>query len=238
MKRIAWMTLFIFLMSAQAIYAHHLWVFEENGQFVVARGHMPDRLDDYDPHCVSDVKGFDETGSRVVMIRKDEASQTTVVPDQPVSIITVQCDWGFRVNTTQGKKLITREAALEKGLKVINAFFSTQFLKSLPAAGYEGNTKPVGLKMEMTPLKNISEVSPGELLPVQILFEGTPLPDTLVVSSDKSVDPVKTDANGIAMVKMPERGMGLLSATHKVPVKNDPQMDYRKFMTFLMIRGE
>ena len=238
MKRISWMALLIFLVGAQAVHAHHLWVFEEDGQYVVARGHLPDRLDDYDPKCVSDVKGFDETGRPVVLNRKDEAARAVVVPDQPVSIITVTCDWGFRANTTQGKKLIPRKAALEKGLKVISAFFSTQFLKSLPAADFEGNTKPLGLKMEMTPLKNISELSSGDLLPVKVTFDGTPLPDTTVVSSDKSIEPVKTDENGIAMIQMPEQGKGLLVATHKVPVENDPDMDYRKFMTFLMIRGE
>ena len=129
MKKILWTAVFIFLIGIQAGYAHHLWVFEENGKYVVARGHMPERIDAYDPKCVTDVNAYDETGSAVLVQRKDEANRVVFNSGNKISMITVRCDWGFRVNTTQGKKLISRKDAEKQGLAVISAFFSTQFLK-------------------------------------------------------------------------------------------------------------
>ena len=97
--------------------------------------------------------------------------------------------------------------------------------------------QPVGLKLEIVPLKHPSKLVPGELLPVQVCFDGKPLAGAQV-SSARETPPVKTDQNGMANVRLPEEGKGLFSVWHKIPVRDDPEKDYHKFMTFLMFQGE
>ncbi len=221
---------------AQTGYAHHLWVVKENGKFIVARGHMPDRFDAYSPECVKDVNAFDKNGNLFSPERKDEESRAVFVSDKDAAMITVRCEWGFRVNTTQGKKLISRKEAQEQGLKVISAFFSTQFLKSV-FGNSEGITKPAGLKFEIVPLKNPFQPAPGGLLPVALRFDGNPLADA-ALSYEGASEEIQTDKNGIAMIKIPEKGIRMISAAHKVPVQNNLEMDYHLFTTFLVIEGE
>ncbi|MGE0083912.1 MAG: DUF4198 domain-containing protein [Desulfococcaceae bacterium] len=235
MKKIIFSMLLFFLWT-QTGYAHHLWVVKEDGKFTVARGHMPDRFDAYSPECVKEVKAFDKNGNLLSPERKDEETRAVFVSDKDAAMITVRCDWGFRVNTTQGKKLISRKEAQDQGLKVIKAFFPTQFLKSV-FGNSEGITKPAGLKLELIPLKNPFLSSPEELLPVELRFDGNPLADA-ALSYEGASEEIKTDKNGIAMIKIPEKGIRMIFASHKMPVTNNPEMDYHLFTTFLVIEGE
>jgi nickel transport protein len=235
MKNILFAMIFMFFWI-QAGYAHQLWVVREDGRFVVARGHMPDRTDAYNPACVKEMKGFDKNGNAVPLERKDEASRAVFISDKDISIITVWCDWGFRVNTTQGKKLMNRRDAAQAGFKVLNAFFSTQFLKEL-SENSEKLTKPLGLKLEIVPMKNPFQLASDESLPVQIFFDRTPLPD-IAVSSEGASENIKTDKDGIALIKKADKGISQISARYKMPVQNNPEMDYHLFTAFLIILEE
>lgn len=226
----------LILFWIQTGYAHQLWIIKENGKFVVARGHMPDRTDKYNPECVKEMKGFDKNGNAVPFERKDEENRAVFISDKDVSIITVWCDWGFRVNTTQGKKLMNGTEARQAGFNVLNSFFSTQLLKSL----YEHSekiTEPLGLKFEIVPMKNPFQLDSGEPLPVQIFFDGTPLPD-IAVSSESVSEKIKTDKDGIAAVRLAGKGITIISARYKFPVQNNPEMDYHLFTAFLIIWEE
>ncbi len=234
MKKIIFSAIFIFLWI-QTGYAHHLWVIREDGRFIVACGHISDKTEAYDPECVKAVNAFDSKGNRVSLERTDDQGRaifSSEKAEKDVSMMTVRCDWGFRVNTTKGKKLISREAAQQAGLNVINAFFSTQFSKSL-FENSEGITKPAGLKFEIIPLKNPFQLAPEELLPVQILFDEKPLAD-ISVSSQGESQAIKTDKNGIALIKIGGKGIRLISARHKDPAQNNPEMDYHLFTAFLI----
>ncbi|OQX27528.1 MAG: hypothetical protein BWK80_04840 [Desulfobacteraceae bacterium IS3] len=235
MKKIIFSAILI-LFWIQTGYAHQLWVIKENGKFVVARGHIPDKTDKYNPVCVKEMKGFDKNGNPVSLERKDEESRAVFISDKDIAVMTVQCDWGFRVNTTQGKKLMNRQEARQAGFKVLDSFFSTQFLKSM-FENSEGITKPLGLKFEIVPMKNPFQLASDESLPVQILFDGKPLAD-IAVSSEKDSEAVKTDKDGVAMIKIAEKGIRLISARHKVPVQNNPETDYLLFTAFLTVQGE
>ncbi len=142
---------------------------------------------------------------------------------------TVRCDWGHRVNTTQGKKLMTRQEAEQAGFRIINSFFSTQFCKSLFAESDE-ITKPVDIMFEIVPKENPFEKDVGKSLPVMVIFEGKPLADTSVYT-EKGQE-VKTDQNGVALIKIEKKGMQLISAGHKVPAAEISGLDYHMFTTF------
>lgn len=225
-----WMTLVILLTGVQTGYSHHLWVFEENGSFVVARGHILDRVDDYDPHHVSEIKGFDQMGAPVLLERKDDVSRAVVFPEKPVAIVSVRCEWGDRVNTTRGKKLMNRQAAEAAGLTVVKAFTSTQFSKTLFAPS-DTSTRALGMRFELVPDTDPMALVPGMPVSFTLLFDGKPLAGVSILTNYEQES--KTDANGVAEFTFEKSGVHLLYATHRIPAEENSGLDFLKFMTFL-----
>ena len=218
------------LLLAPTAYAHHLWVIKDGEGFMVARGNAPDKIQDYDPASVKEVKAFDRNGNSVPVTKKISKSRVSLQTIEDISMITVWCDWGYRVNTTDGKKLMTRREAEQAGFNVVESFFSTQFAKSLFKAG-TGVTKAVGLPFEIVPLKDPLALGNGEQLPVQLIFQGKPLAETVIISGDGQE--TKTDKEGVARIKTTMNGMHIFSARHKTPEQNSTETDYHLFTTFL-----
>jgi len=77
-------------------------------------------------------------------------------------------------------------------------------------------TKPIGLTLEVVPLRNPYALGTNHKLPVQILFEGRPLPGALVkltrLESDaRPVSIVRTNAQGRALFTIPPSGSWLIN---------------------------
>jgi nickel transport protein len=220
--------------TESAAHAHHLWVVKTDDSYGVARGLLPEPLDPYKPECV---KAFVAVGPDGAMIpsekleRIDEAEGVRFRTAEDVSLVGVTCDWGYRVNTTQGKKLLRRQEAEKAGFRVVDSFFSTQYAKVLFKEG-AGNTKPIGIKFELIPLEDPLRIPVGGELPIQAVFEGNPLANVTLVGKDKQEIP--TDQNGTGRMKITQKGIHLLMAGHKAPVQGDPEKDYDLFTTFLV----
>jgi nickel transport protein len=219
----------IISVCSQTVFAHHLWVVKTDDRYAVCRGLMPDRLDVYDASKVVEIKAIGKDGSILPVQRQDENHGTFFRVDQDISMAAVRCDWGDRVNTTQGKKLMTRQEAEKEGFRIIDSFFSTQFCKSLFAENDE-ITKPVDIMFEIVPKENPFEKSVGEQFPLMVIFEGKPLADTSVYT-EKGQE-VITDQNGVALIKIEEKGIQFISARHKVPATENSGLDYHMFTTF------
>lgn len=219
-----------FILPAQA---HHLWVASDDaGDYVVARGHAPDKTEVYDPAAVSAIAAFDAEGGLITVERIDDADRVRLRTDSEPAVVTVVCDWGYRVNTTQGKRLITRQQAQDQGMRVLSAFFSTQFCKTLFADG-PAVTRSAEMAFEIIPLKSPLQLKPGELLPFRLIFNDRPLADA-VVTIDHPADKVTTDADGTAGIKIGDHGLQVISVSHQVPTPDDPEKDYHRYTTFLI----
>jgi len=214
------------------VYGHHLWVVESEDGYVVARGKAPGRLDVYNPECVKELVAFSMNGERIPaekIERVDMPEQVRFRTSNRVSLAGVSCDWGYRVNTTKGKKFLTRQEAEEVGLNVINSFFSTQYAKVLFCeSGW--SKQPIGMKFELIPLANPLKTPEGGELPIQVLFDQTALPDTAVFTIEG--DEFTTSKEGIVRVKIEKPGLHLFMAKHKVWVKDDPKKDYHVYRAF------
>ena len=231
MKQAAlWMALIILLTGVQAGYAHHLWVFEENGRYVAARGHIAERLDAYDPSCVRQISAQSSDGTALSITRTNEKERVVFTTREKPAMVAVTSEWGARVNTKQGKKLMNRKEAEAKGLTVISTFSTTQYSKTLfePSAI---STRPLGLKFELVPLADPKTLAPGTPIACKLLFEGKPLAGISIATNHDQE--AQTDANGVARLTFEKSGWNLLYATHQTPSKNDSDFDYLKFMTFL-----
>jgi len=220
----------VLLLSVPA-FGHHLWVTGDDGNYTVNRGIISERTDAYDPACVQAIKAYGQAGAPLSMQRINDAEQVSFQTDAPAALASVVSKWGDRVNTTRGKKLMSRADAEKAGLTVISAFFSTQFSKTLfkPA---DRNLKPLGLKFEIVPRQCPISTKPGEPVPFKILFDGRPLKNAAVYSQDDRE--LHTDKNGVVRIAFEKKGTHLLYTKHKTPDEGDRGLDYLKFMTFLI----
>jgi nickel transport protein len=221
---------FLLLLGAPAAYAHHLWITASDGEYAVMRGIHPDRIDTYDPDRIQDIDAFNKNGVSIDISRNDRVDQVRFASKEEIAMATAWSKWGYRVNTTRGKRLISRAEAEEQGLTVISAFFSNHYAKSLFMPSDTAD-QPTGLRFEIIPREDPVNVKPGTKVECLVLFDGSPLSGTslFVAGGDESV----TDANGRAVVIVPEEFTALLYAIHRIDMENDNMMDYEIFTTFL-----
>lgn len=228
---LAWVVLIGFL--GGPAHAHYLWVAQEDGRYVVARGIPPDDWEAYNPAAVTLIRAFDRGGAEVVIERVNEKAGVFFRAQQPPSVATVMCDWGSRVKTTRGKKLMTRKEAEAQGFRVLEAFTSTQVSKILFEDG-NAVLKNLGMRFEIVPLKSPFKLKPGAPLEVQLLFDGVPLNATMI-ATDGRIE-TKTDQNGMARIDGFHDGWNIIMARHTVSAAGDPDINYRQFMTFLLFK--
>ncbi len=216
--------------AATSSFAHHLWSQEVDGAYAVYRGTIGKRLDSYDPSRITQISTKSADGTELSIVRTNEKDRVVFTTNDTLAIVSVTGEWGARVNTTRGKKLMNRQAAEAAGLTVVSAFTSTQFSKTLFAPSGI-STQPLGLRFEIVPLADPVTVMPGKPTAFKVLFDGQPLSRALVLSNHEQE--AKTDENGVAQIIFEKSGLHLLYATHQAPAEKDSGLDFRKFMTFL-----
>lgn len=216
--------------TATSSFAHYLWVQKVDGAYVVCRGTTVERLDSYNPSCVTQISAKSPDGTGLSITRTNEKERVVFTANEKPAIVSVTSEWGDRVNTTRGKKLMNRQAAEAVGLTVVSAFTSTQFSKTMFAPSGI-NTQSLGLRFELIPLADPMTLAPGRPIVFKLLFDGRPLAGTPILTNIDQES--KTDENGVAQITFQKSGMHLLYATHRVPAEKDSGLDFLKFMTFL-----
>lgn len=113
--------------------------------------------------------------------------------------------------------------------RVILSQYYEQYTKGLISAGEEGGEsfqKPVGHRMEIVPLSNSYSLrgNGGDTMKISVLFNGKPAKFCDVfatyngfANTDDFAFAGKTDANGIANIRLTHWGNWLVKATMKVP---------------------
>ncbi len=211
-------------------FAHHLWVQNVDGVYAVCRGTIAERLNSYNPSCVKQILANSPDGTSLTINCTNEKERVVFITNEMPATVTVTSEWGDRVHTTRGKKLMNRQTAEAAGLNVLSAFTSTQFSKTLFVSS-KMSTKSLGLKLELVPLADPMIVEPGTPTAFKLFFDGKPLADTLILSNlDQEY---KTDKNGMIQITFEKGGVHLLYATHRIPAEKDSGLDFLKFMTFL-----
>lgn len=91
-------------------------------------------------------------------------------------------------------------------------------------------TRPLGMTLEIVPLRNPYALGPDRQLPVQILFQGRPLPGALVKLTslefdDKPLRTIRSDARGRATFQVPPVGSWLVNVIWTKPIRS-PDADF------------
>ena len=112
--------------------------------------------------------------------------------------------------------------------------------KSLVSSGIPTDAdadRALGFPLELVTLKNPYTLRAGESLPVNLTYEGRPLPRALVVAMNRLNPAAKlmarTDNNGRVTFKLPEGGMWLIKAVHMIPAAAGANADWASFWASL-----
>ncbi|MFQ5662705.1 MAG: DUF4198 domain-containing protein [Terriglobia bacterium] len=99
--------------------------------------------------------------------------------------------------------------------------------------------QPLGLHLEIVPLTNPCGLRAGDVLVVQVLFEGRPLPNVWLGAGTKGTHGhhypfrQRTDADGRVVVPLEHSGAWFVRALHMVPATQYPEADWQSwFSTF------
>ncbi|MEW6571762.1 MAG: DUF4198 domain-containing protein [Nitrospirota bacterium] len=232
MKKIAFFLMIIAFSLAQTASAHHLWIEKEGDRFMVGWGHPPE-IDPYEPNRIREAQGFDVKGKKITLEREDEKDKVYLSSKADISMITLSFEGGYLVSTTEGKRRLTRREAQKSGLQVIDSFYSLQFVKSL-FANSDAVTRPAGLRFEIVPFKNPSDLKAGESLAVRVLFEGKPL-GGVSLEQEAHREITETDEKGMARVQISKGRRQVIVAKHRVAAKDNLDADFLSYTTVLTI---
>lgn len=113
---------------------------------------------------------------------------------------------------------------------------------ALCAEGGEGDRRyrqPLGLRVEIVPLTDPCTLRVGDLLVVQVLFDGRPLPNVWVGAGTTGTHGhhypfrQRTDADGRVLVRFDRPGPWFVRVLHMVPGVNLPDADWESWFSTL-----
>jgi len=92
-------------------------------------------------------------------------------------------------------------------------------------------TKPVGLPLEIVPLRDPYDLGVGQQLPVQVLYQGRPLPGATVMLTSlefdgQALETKLSDPSGKATFFVPHVGTWLVNVLWTQPLQGDPDADF------------
>ena len=95
----------------------------------------------------------------------------------------------------------------------------------------------LGYTLELVTQKNPYRLKRGDTLPIQLLYLGKPIPNILVIAFTREnpakKQTIRTDASGLANIRLNEPGEWLIKAVHIIPVTNDPRAVWESFWASL-----
>jgi uncharacterized GH25 family protein len=147
----------------------------------------------------------------------------------------------FRTKSTEGYKPLPKTQVQDAE----SCSYSAKFAKAIVNVGnaHGDVSKPVGQTLELVPLMNPADVKPGGVLPVQILYDGNPLPKTQVFATfagfSKDAGSFafagRSDKDGKVNLQVWSAGQWLLLAKHELDHPNPNECDklsYGAALTF------
>lgn len=230
--------------------AHLFWLVPDRDQVApgekvkveVGFGHQFPGERDLKPGQLHWLKVLDPQG-REVAVQQLSHYQYEFTPPTPGSYrVLAELKPGFVSRTPAGMKLGTKK-------EVPGAEYSFHFIFQAQAVVQAGEGKfqpwpaePSGLAL--LPQKSPVGLTPGAELPLQVQFNGQPLPGAkieIVGETDKDthqpgLPPLVTDAQGQAVFKVPGPGNWLLVAGHKLPYPDRQVSDEIFYRQFLFLR--
>jgi nickel transport protein len=195
-------------------HAHGVWLEMQHGELAVVYGHGAEE-DAYDPAKLTSIMvcpgGTDCAAAPTVV---HETHVTLPMPDA-ASVITAAFDNGYWSKDAAGE---WQNSAMDL---VPGATEGGQYLKHVVyLSGPIDGLKPMGLPLEIVPLADPFAMKAGDMLPVQVLMNGKPMPGAEITAdyvNATDAAAIVADADGKAMVPLRNQGLNVLSASASEP---------------------
>jgi nickel transport protein len=217
----------IFPLVVQPAMAHVIWFDYNNGEYDVLFGHPEDGAEPYNPEKFKSVTGYDQNKQEVPVEIKKQSESVSVVPKGDIAALTAFFDNGFFVTKSPGNS----ENVSESEAKKLNPDFEVGHFLKYTKALYDWSEvlkQPFGLPLEIQALKNPFELKSGELLPVQVLYQGNLLKNPTVEYEGETYT---INEDGIALVPYVVGGFQPIEASYALSLDNDPAADRLSYET-------
>ena len=191
------------------------------------RGHHGGTIDPYDPALIKEAKALDANGQAVEMEIVKNKENATLSPKGNPAVVGALYDSGYWLKTTDGWKKATKREGQGK-YTIVESLKSKQWCKNFRIVSDE-SLKPVGQSFEIVPQKDPITVRVGDKLPLKVIFDGKSVEGAVITTggghASDTNNPLKTDKDGMANVTIEKAGSQMVKASHKVPIKDDPDAD-------------
>ena len=171
------------------------------------------------------------------------AGVSIVAVETPVRQITLEADQFNEYLVADGLPQIYRLRAKEKTLNEPGREQYSKSPKALVRVGQGGAgdpCRPVGLPLEIVPLRDPFALNVGDTLRVRVLFRGQPLPDAnlgwdLPDDGEAPSGTTRTDSRGEALLPIARTGLVTIRLTHMTRPKT-ADFEWESFWTTLTWR--
>jgi len=122
--------------------------------------------------------------------------------------------------------------------------FYTRFPKTWVLAGNHVEAgrwaiAPSNLKFEMVPMSNPFVLRSGDILTLEVLYQGKRIPgiqvNTFVKGAPERIHAVRSDANGRVTLNIDRAGRWMFAAVHAIPAPHIDGVDWESFWTSLTL---
>lgn len=197
--------------------AHGVWFANrlDEVQLVLGEGYKDNA---YSPAMVKQLYGYDADYKNVIVNKIDHKNYITIQPAKNLSVAVVFFDYGYWSNGNDGKwhnSTMDKVKGSTIGTHAIK--YSVNYLKSVDKVQAINN-----IPLQIVPLKDPTKLKVGDLLPVQVLYEGKPYPYAEIIPDVVNHHTVgmKTDKDGKAMVPVANGSINVIGIEKAFPYKN------------------
>ncbi|MBV7433935.1 DUF4198 domain-containing protein [Cardiobacteriaceae bacterium TAE3-ERU3] len=199
------------LMAATAS-AHNLFPAQTDNGYTI-RFWADDHWEEPDPQNVIGLTAYDV--DKRVKVGYDYTSGTVIAEDGSVGLMTAEYDFGY-FTFTADKHFHKPRTEVE------GVIFDTRHIYKLGKGIFqwdEAYSKPVGMKIEVTPLHNPLKLKEGDKLKVLVTLDGKPYAGAEFEDQVGDIDGLTTDKDGIAEITLrtPQDGYEIIGASVKLP---------------------
>lgn len=200
-------------MLAGSVQAHGLWVAQRAGQWAAVYGEGAED-EAYDPLAIRQVEAWNGHGQAARWRSEIRAGQWLFVPEEALARLALHYDGGEWREMKNGDWLPTGHPVAPG--EVRQTWRLLRYASAVLAPSGQP-ARPLGLPLEIVPLKDTQSLRKGDRLPLRLLLRGQPLAGAKVIGdfiNDDQATPQRTDAGGLVVVVLGSNGLNVIQASH------------------------
>jgi uncharacterized GH25 family protein len=208
----------VLLLCSSVAFAHEYWIEQKEDGLTLVFGHGSQRLE-FEAEKVTILKAYDAQGKELAVQKEDKGKGLLLKISGQPAMVSATVDNGYWSKTIYGWK----EEPKRKASRVIEAIRQFYYNLALISWTEAVQTPTAEQSLAVIPVQNPFALKPGDMLPIRVLYNGTPLAGALVNGGEHN-ELGKTDKDGMIRVPL-AAGTNRLSISHKEKIKNDPDAD-------------